>query len=110
MACPGRYRTLVTIVFAIAKDAAGLRASSVPVPSFQSGWTTSLSGRLSTGGTSSPNSKPGGEFITRKGTAKDGNSVLARARFDVRLHGIDAPERDQECQVSCPPEAPNVTA
>jgi endonuclease YncB( thermonuclease family) len=42
-----------------------------------------------------------GAIITGKGTAKDGDSVLVgagKSTIDVRLHGIDAPEREQECK------------
>jgi len=41
--------------------------------------------------------KSEGALITGKGAAKDGNSVLIGS-LELRLFGIDAPERDQECK------------
>lgn len=41
-----------------------------------------------------------GAIITGRGHAKDGDSIwigIDKARVDVRLYGIDAPEHDQEC-------------
>ena len=43
----------------------------------------------------------GGAIISGRATAKDGDSIWfesSRSRFEVRLHGIDAPELDQECK------------
>lgn len=42
-----------------------------------------------------------GAVITGTAKAKDGDSVLlgsGRATFEVRLHGVDAPEHDQKCK------------
>jgi endonuclease YncB( thermonuclease family) len=44
---------------------------------------------------------PGGAIISGRATAKDGDSVLigaGKGRVEVRIHGIDAPEREQECK------------
>lgn len=41
--------------------------------------------------------KAEGALITGKGVAKDGDSVLIGS-LELRLFGIDAPERDQECK------------
>ena len=82
--------------------------TSVPVRSFQSGWDYELEWALEYWRSTQPKLQAGGRIHHQEGYGKGRGSVLVGAgkgTIDVRLHGIDAPERDQEYHVSCPHEA-----